>query len=165
MKLLGVVLAVSHIGIIRRDPLPVDSDIGMEFAFMANEYVQDLRLDLLITTATRTYYVYIRVELDTETIHYWSGGGAWVLLAAGVDLKINRDCWHHIKLVVDFGAKEYVRLLLDDVEYNMAGLGLNGANFVLTPFLQTSIYHEALAPTNAPIVYIDDVIFTQNELP
>jgi len=165
MKLQGIVAAATHIGIIRRDPLPVDSDIGMEFAFMANEHVQDLRLDLLITTPTITYYVYIRVELDTDTIYYWSAAGAWVQLATGVDLKIDRDCWHHLKLVVDFGAKQYVRLLLDDVEYNMAGLGLNWAAFVLTPFLQTSLYHEALAPIVAPLVYIDDVIFTQNELP
>lgn len=71
-------------------------------------------------------------------------------------------CYHNLKLVVDFSAGKYVRLLLDDVLYDLSAYGLEVTADVYYDHIDCAFYHYARAGQN-DYCLIGSVIVTQDE--
>jgi len=83
-------------------------------------------------------------------------------------------CDNTLKVVADLGlynaagvwAPEYVRAILNDVEYPVEVAGVRQLVYTFGgpggPFIRCAAYHFGLAAGNA-VGYVDNVILTQNE--
>lgn len=163
VKLNGVLGVLSSVGIYRENPLPVDSKIGLEFAFLPDANVQDVRLDLITYDGTTRHNIYITFRMDDQDLRYLDAAGNPQTLASNVLLRQDGLCWHFMKLVVDLEASEYVRLILDNVEYSMAGLGFQATADASAPMLKVVIQNQGAALAAPPVVHVTNVINTQNE--
>lgn len=147
----------------RRDGLPVNSRLGLEFAFLPDANADDIILLFTIHDGTVRHYSRIRIRLDDGIIDYVNDGTGFKQFVAGVDIKYDGLTWHHVKLVVDYSTSEYVRLLIDNIEYSMAGLGIWDFGVVTAPYLSTTLHQQYAGGVALATVYFDNVILTQNE--
>jgi len=70
--------------------------------------------------------------------------------------------YHHVKFVVDFKNSEYVRLMCDDKEFDLSGLGIGKSASATTP--QLRMYIEcATDTTTAVVMRVDGVVLTYKE--
>jgi len=151
----------SHIS--RHSALPVNSKIGFEFAFLPNTHVDDVRIGLVIYDGTQRYMTYIMVRVDAGEIDYYNEARAFVNFASGLTIRQDARTWHYAKLVVDYESNDYVRFLLDNAEYSMAGLKFDVAADALGPMLYTQVLQYYAGGVNTPTLYVDNIILTQNE--
>lgn len=151
----------TSVGIVRRAPLPVNSRMGVEVAFLPDANARDFRVDMVLYDGTNLYLGYTYIEMSSGIIYYRNSSGNWAQLATGVTLRQDGYCWHHYKLVVDLEEAEYVRLIMDNTTYSMAGLGLQYTANTSAPTLELTI--KQINNNQASVVYVDDVILTQNE--
>lgn len=163
VKLLANTDPTTLVGIIRKNPLPVDTRIGIEFAFLPNANVQRVRLLITLYDGATSYSVDVYITLNAQTITYYDDGGNYVVLASGVKLIQDGTCWHFFKLVLDLETKAHVRLLVDNVEYSMAGLGIKSAASASTPTLEVTVEQVANNAAAGPACYVTNIICTQNE--
>ena len=147
----------------RHNGLPVNSRLGLEFAFLPDENADDIILLFTIFDGLVRHYSRIRIRLDDGAIDYVNDGTGFKELFDGVNLRYDGLTWHHVKLVVDYSTSEYVRLLIDNIEYSMAGLGIWDFGVVGAPYLSTTLHQAYAGGVGAPVVHFDNVILTQNE--
>ena len=69
-----------------------------------------------------------------------------------------------MKMVVDMATMQYVRVLIDEVVYDMRGIGVQATGFGTQSNLVVGIEHMGFAAGDH-VAYIDNVILTQNEPP
>jgi len=149
--------------ITRYSPLPVNTHMGIEFAFMIESQVDYVDLLLAIYDGLVTNEIAARVDRTLSLIQYENDAFGWGTLGTK-KLLHNDPCWHHIKLVFDIEARQYMRMIVDNTEYDMAGIPFNSLAAVGSPqSLSTKIQISAVGSVSEPIGYIANVICTQNE--
>ena len=105
----------------------------------------------------------IRINFQTGVVSYIDSLGAWTTLTTVGALVLSVFVFHAIKLIVDTESDSYVRLLVDQVAYDMLGL-------TITPLVMAGNQSIAVAVNSSSIgagattTHIDDVIITQNEV-
>lgn len=148
----------------RRDALPVSSRLGIEYAFLPDDDVDDIFLDFEIYDGDDRHQARIEFRVDDGVIRYFKGGVLWTELVTDIEFRADGRAWHHFKLVVDYVTDEFVRLLLDNIEYSMAGLPLFvTAPFPADPYLHTLVEQVYAGGVATPTLFFDNIILTQNE--
>jgi len=151
-----------HANITHVQAFPAFSRMGFEFSFSYEDVLASVELQVqLYDGVNRTVYRVRWVDTD-NTIVYFDSSGNVVTLATGVDLRRTVTLFHTIKLVVDASAGEYVRLILNETEYSMAGIAAQSVADSIAPNFLIQIVNNGAGASNFPL-YIDDVILTQNE--
>ena len=148
----------------KRFPMPVKSKIGVEWSFNLNEATTgSLIIDIRFHTGTAYIEGEVDLVLNDGSIKYRGSDGDLHDLATkvlGVDN--NYVFFHKAKLVVDWQASKYVRLILDETEYELPNLALLNVASPEISCMETSIYLTIAEAANRAI-YADDFILTQNE--
>jgi len=154
-------LATAKTGVYRHNPLPVYSRIGVEFAFLPADDSKVVRLDMANYDGEFYYPAYVYIDIATKIIWHYDAGGEWSQLATDVNIRRDGKCWHFMKLVVDLDTSMYVRLILDNVEYDLTSRALRKLESDEAPMLKVDLSLQTNADTS--IMYINHVINTQNE--
>ena len=141
---------------------PIPGRIGVEVTFTIEGITEYFWLEASIDDSTTLTAYTVRIYPNTGVIEYRDSTGAMATLAT-VPFAILGSMFHTMKLVVDSKNSKYIRLILDDVEYDMCTIpAYTGAasGGVKSNYIQ--IWHQGALLNNAKS-YIDNVIVTQNE--
>lgn len=141
----------------------VPGGLGLEAAFSLIAGSGDFEMDFWILGKPFSLYPEIRYKESGQILYYRDAGYNWVELASGLNLRKEWTCFHHLKLVIDNTTKKYVRLLLDNVEYDMSALALYQAASTVGDSIKVRIRQRGLTAGCDPL-YVDDIILTQNEV-
>lgn len=95
------------------------------------------------------------IEIDVEAV-------GWVTIAANVLLRLDPNLFHCIKLVVDLATGRYVRLILDETEWDLSAHLMNVIISAEDPNVEVGMSGNTTA-ARAAYWYVDDAIITQNE--
>jgi len=95
------------------------------------------------------------IEIEDEFL-------GWTQIAAGVLLRLDPNLFHCIKMVVDLATGRYVRLILDETEWDLDAYTMN----VIVNAEDLNLEVGIIGNTTGAVVayfYVDDAIITQNE--
>lgn len=148
--------------VIGRSPYPVLGAWGAEASFTVATLTGYIPLSFILYDGTNYHYFRIRYDHVNKTLDYLNSLNSWVSFATGVDLYAYDSCFHVFKLVVDFSADKYLRAIIDENEYSLAGIAGRVVLSAVAPHLFFSLAHYGRAGNN-PYIYADGLIITQNE--
>jgi len=149
-------------GIIRYFLLVSEGLIGAEFAFSTEETTQYIYFHLSYDTGIYIYNATFRLSVGAETLEIIDENLGWVTIATGVELMLDKQLFHHVKIVVDLKEKKYKRLILDRDEFNVEQYDMSIYWYSDGKAIRAKIYNNALENV-AKTFYIDNFILTQNE--
>ncbi|MBA7472202.1 MAG: hypothetical protein GH156_00560 [Dehalococcoidia bacterium] len=143
-------------------PFPVLSKLGFEFSFTYSNPFKFLELGCYLYFSTYALVALIKYTPETMKLQYQEDAIAWRDIATNVQFLTSDRLFNTMKLVVDAEAETFVRLLVNDAAYPLADIPIYKTFFGWIPRGSMDIYLEGRALEN-DIMYIDDVIITQNE--
>lgn len=139
---------LSRFGFEASESHPLDTDII--------DYFIDL-----FDGSTKTEFV-IRQRIVINDVQYQDENGVFVTFTTTPTILASFTFFNASKIVVDFTSKEYVRLILNNVEYDLSGIAAKESASVSRAQLIVRIRNIGREGNNDK-VYVDDVIVTQNE--
>ena len=143
-------------------PFPVLGNLGLEFSFSIAGLTDGVELDIDLFDGINQWAFQIVYDATNQLLKYTNSSGGSTTLASGVYLVEGEIVFHVIKLVFDAANKQFVRLVVDNRVYSMAAIGAFLVGGAAASWLRFEIFNVGRATFN-DVVYIDDVIFTQNE--
>jgi len=143
-------------------PMPVLGNIGAEMSFAIGAEIYAIVLYLRVYDGAYRNQTVIWIDPQNNELKYMDKNGAYQVFATGVDLYENDLMFHTAKLVVDFSAGYYIRFRLNNATYDLSAFQIEKSTSAILPRMDCiiSVYNNS---AGNHYVYIDDVIFTQNE--
>jgi len=143
-------------------PFPVSSKLGVEVSFATVHTDAIFAVENELDDTAERHYPRIYYDWDSDELSYYDSAGAPQVFASGLKLKAYERIFHTIKVVFDLAKKEYVRVILDNVEYDLSGKKYQTPATTGSAYWYQEMYAEAKV-ADGTWVYIDDLIVTQNE--
>lgn len=149
-------------GISKYVPYLIGSRMGLECSiFMA------LNMDYYIVQlhrydGTNVYDMELKIDRTNELLQIYRHPGVYQTIKDNIILYNYNNLFHTIKIVGDFVTGKYVRLMVDDTEYDISAYNLYHTGNPIGPSVLPRIYGRTES-NNARTFYIDDVIVTQTE--
>jgi len=138
------------------------SKYGCEFSFTKSNSHTYISLSFDYNDGALWDLFHLRYDVANAVVQYLDENGAWQNLSPGVKLQGSIVLFNTLKLVVDPVEHEYVRAILNNVEFDMSGIACNRSEDGEQNFWYVLI--RMLGPAGSNVVgYVDDVIITQNE--
>lgn len=132
---------------------------GAEFTFSTLENGKRLYSFFQYNTGTKKYLAGISCHITDGKLYYYSSAGVWTEID---DLVIDDDdkyLFYTAKLVVDLQSKEYVRVLFNQMEYDISGQEIKESADITVPRIEVS-FGVTAEGANAATAFIDSVIIT-----
>lgn len=148
--------------------IPVLSVLGLEWTFSIAEHSRYVVGGLVWISPVDTWEAYVRYDNVNNRSEYRDNAGTFTPIPGAGRLFRDDHALHTVKMVVDMtpdpvtGAYEYVRILIDDNAYDMRGISPNLTGAAAWGHLYVEIEHQGNTDTD-PVVFVDNVIVTQNE--
>jgi len=143
-------------------PRPVLGKIGFELSFTLDSGTKYIELDVTIYDGTYYYSIGVRYDLPNTRIEIRNSAGGWESYQTDISLDKNDYYFHTIKIVADLSSLSYVRLILNDVEYDMSSEEMYRTESETVSKTYIVLRHQTATAT-AETAYLDDFIVTQNE--
>ena len=149
-------------GISRHHYLPVSSKIGFEFSFFPSSALNYLYNRMYFYKDKKVHMCKIRYNHVGKTIDYWSSAGSYVPFITNIDLALCNGWWSVFKWVYDLEAGEYVRFIVNHMQYDLKGIAPEIAD---SSDSNNWYYDIGLVQANTMQwpTYVDNVIVTINE--
>lgn len=151
----------SQVGIIVQMAYPVLSRLGYEFSFNVDQYTQEIAFDTSLYDGTWRHRSTIEWREADKKFYFYDDTGYHALEPA-VDILQGLLLFHTVKMVIDYNAEKYVRLVFDNITYDLSGKAYAKSASAFGPELDVATYIMC-RDTGATTAYTDDVIVTQNE--
>ena len=151
--------------IARLFPYPALSRWGFECSWSFDSDLERFEIGVEVDDGSGAVWTgVLSYLLADEKLQYKDADtGTWADLATSVKLYDDYGMFNGMKLVLDLVDGEYERAILNESEYDMNGLALEeGVSAVETPLIRLTLQNTGDSGKNS-IVYVDDVIVTQNE--
>lgn len=162
MKLITGAADGRVMGIQKKFALPRTTKIGIEArVFMETE---DTWTTVIIYGRADNYLYYGRVRwsFTDRTFQYQPKTGPWITLKDNTFNDTGDEAWIPIKLVIDYDTLKYVRVIFGDTEYDLSSEALPTMPIPGVDSILIGVDVTAKAAASS-IIYVDNVIFTQNE--
>jgi len=143
-------------------PYPVLSRYGVEYAFSIQPGVTQIDTILNHHDGTTRHSYSFRIQLDANRLIIWKTGGVPVIFKTSLALSTSSYANHMLKMVVDVINNKYLRIILNDTEYDLSEYGSSDSPSGATPVMDVSITAYSGEDSNAAF-YMDDFIVTFNE--
>jgi len=141
---------------------PALGRMGLEFSFATPHNTQNIVGTMYFDNGVRYYEGSLLYRVGTEDLSVRDAGGVWQLIDGNREIQRDLHAWNTVKLVVDFAALQYVRLIFNEHEYDIAPYAPRDVGASVVPRLQVEIWNSYIV-AGAADTYVDDVIVTQNE--
>lgn len=151
-----------YAGITRLLPLPVLGKIGFEISFTSDEDLNTQRFYIRRFDGVDHHTGEVYYDAVANRLYYVDSTGAPQVLPLSTDLTASVTLFHTLKLVVDLSTDMYVRLILNEIEYDLSSYPLWVDDNLTPPMLAVNYWVRTQAAANQT-VYADDAIVTQNE--
>ena len=143
-------------------PQPL-SRMGIEYCFTTEEGLSEILFFPYIDDATTWLWPFIKYLPGYDTLQYFGSDFAYHDLTTDQTLYEDVTLFHTIKVVADINKREYVRCLVDNINYDMAGIPVHSADSLIEAgMIDVNIQIKTNLDLNQ-FIYIDHVIVTQNE--
>lgn len=146
---------------IHSEPYPVIGTMGIEFSFSDGED-GTIVWQLILYDGTDLHSMHIRYNIATGRFQYFRLPLGWQDIEPVRVMDYGQSLFHHIKCVGNFNTDEYLRLIYDDVTFDLSGIPLDVQAVGIQPRLDASLIVTTTINANVEL-YVDDVILTQNE--
>ena len=148
--------------IYRYIPLPTTTKVGFELSYNLISNVDYFQHDIYLRDGTNGYLFRARYNLTDTTLQLLKADGTYTNLTTTLDLPVLANLFNTFKLVVDTDTKAYVRLIVNDVEYDISAYSGLSSVSALAPYLSvtSTVFN---TDDGSATIYIDDCIITQNE--
>ena len=143
-------------------PSPVPSKVGFEVSFTVDDDLNGLYFALQLLDGVNRHVAMINYHPDTDRLYYYDNAGVEQLIAAGLNLQAAIYHFHTLKLVADMVNYRYVRLILNEVTYDLSNFTMQAIPDATLPTLWAYVAAFTGVAANLSI-YVDDAIITQNE--
>ena len=143
-------------------PYPALGKFGNELSFSLADSYCKLHLQMYVYTGSQFLRAEARYDRPAQKLEYRDSAGAWQTLASGLLIYPEITLFHTLKLVVDFATQKYSRLIFNASSYLLSSYAIAVAASAVEPQMITRITGE-IASVGAGVIYVDDVIITQNE--
>jgi len=146
-------------------PLPIESKLGMEASFTIPIDIDRLGISFVLYTGNEKHESGLFYSRTADKLYLFNVaiGTPTSVVASDVNPFASNYLFHNIKLVIDYSTNKYLRVMLDNKEYDVSDIGYK----VTSPHPWGSSVVVGLWAINnnvgTPIVYVDDAICTQNE--
>ena len=147
----------------RNFPYPTLSRWGFECHWSFDSDLDTLDVLVSVYDGTNLTTGKLRYDYGNQRLQYWDSDGAWQNLATSVDLEPGYGIFNACKLVLDLEEAEYERVIVNESEYDMEGVALQQGASAVSPGVKLGVRNTGDGSHNN-VVYVDDVIITQNEL-
>lgn len=136
--------------------------LGLEISFCYLQSNNYLQLTMERQTATTLQTASLKLDVAALTIELIDQTGGWVVLTAIAGLEAEDFLFHTIKLVVDFDNEVYMRVLLDDQEYDASAVRISSVPNIADTVILVQVESDINALTSEDC-WIDDFVLTQAE--
>jgi len=143
-------------------PLPAASRLGIEVSWCATQPIESLVIDVDLATGGATHSYQVIYRYTQQDLRVFDAAGGYTTVATGISYNEISTLFNVLKLVFDFAADTYVRLVWQSVEYDISGVATYTEVSAAAPAYQIRIEVTGRAGSNDDID-VDDVILTQNE--
>lgn len=140
------------------------SSLGVEVSFSIGDNLRLIEYILYVWDGTYLQTYIIEVDSINDRIRYVDSSGNYQVLVSGISLTAAATLFNTGKLVVNIDSIEYVRFLLNNVEHSMEGIAAQADGDNSYPMGNFYMGARSVDGENG-LVYVDDVILTQNEPP
>ena len=148
--------------VIRRAAPQVLAGLGLEVAVRIPGTIEHVQFQILVYTGSNLLTFDLRWRDAENDLQYRDSGGTWVTFATSVDLSTAAALFHMMKMGIDAANTNFAFLVLDNTTYSLAGIaGQSEVNAAL-PVVDVAVVCGSRSGQNDTI-YVDDLIFTQNE--
>lgn len=138
------------------------SRMGVEFAFAAQTTFEELVLRIRVFDGTNVYTGEIDLNSSNYVLNYRNSSNGWSLLASPNLFFGLISSWHIMKVVIDAENETYLRLSLDETDYDMSDYALYKTASSTRPHLEVKIALNGDGG-NERTVFIDNIIITIDE--
>ena len=136
--------------------------IGFEISFTINSNIDAFVSYANIYDSTKYYYPFVEYKLSENALKIWKKPHTFKTIDSNLQLKALDDLYHTMKYVIDLEEGKYVRILLDDNEYDVSDVELDTYSSTEREHIVLFISYLTSSDTSYD-VWVDNVIITQNE--
>jgi hypothetical protein len=148
--------------IARRFPYPAISLYGLEASALIDSNLQYLIITLELRDGATAYQFQVTYDPGNQELLVTIPGGSSVAVATGANLDTGYGLFHTFKFAVDLANDAYMRLIVNEAEYDISAYSSYSFSQATNPHLWVTITAYGNTGTNT-VVYVDDVIVTRNE--
>lgn len=152
------------IAITRRSPYPAVERYGLEYSLMVTDQQGQLWIMFTLLDGEASHEYTILVVPADEQIQIDDADLGMVTVVTGLDLAADYNLFNTFKVVFDLANDRYLRLIVNEREYDLSGYGCVVGTSLSSPRIDLEFQYINQA-TGESTVYLDDVILTRNELP
>lgn len=136
---------------------------GIEVALSSDNLTfAGFQLEFRYYTGSQLIDTVLRVDGTTGMLYYRDHLNNFVSLGRSICRRDNIHFWHKLKLVVDVDEQEYIRILVDGMEFNMSGIPVHVLNNLNCNSILVRL-HMLGSGTAVEKIYLDDFIYTHLE--
>lgn len=143
-------------------PIPRTRRLGLEFSFSLDEETAAWSGALALFDGADYHRAAVRYDHVNRRLEHYSLLDGYIPFADPVWGPEHAYPSNTIKLVANFDAGFYARVLMNDAVWTLPTVAIDSMGLVGAANLRVRIYHYAVAGEN-PVGYLDNVIVTQNE--
>jgi hypothetical protein len=143
-------------------PYPVLSRFGLEAHIHASGDPEHIDWILYVFDGSLRADYSIRYDFVDQELRLRKASAAWQTFATNVPWSEDLSLFHAAKVVVDFSAETYVRCIFDGTEYNLEAYGRFEGASATSPSIE-ALFMFTTQSGKDTVVYLDDIIVTQNE--
>lgn len=161
-KLITTTDSGSYSGLNRAFPFPYISNFGVELHFKALVAFKNLYWSLSFYDGTYRYRAETRVNYADSLLELEDADSVYQKID-DLNIRIGANSpFHVLKTIVNLSAETYVRVILDEHDYNVSDITINKRADATSPYLYMLVL---LSPVNTVVnqVWIDNIIFTTDE--
>lgn len=135
---------------------------GYEISFLLGELYDYALFSLECSTGSVWKIGRIKIDFTNFKLQYYNNVADYVDIATGFKLYPGDKLFHTIKLVCDMENDKYVKVIIDNNQYDLSGIALSTGSTSTEPMalVRTFLYSES---GYNGYIYLDDCILTQNE--
>jgi len=142
--------------------LPVETRLGLEASFTSTDHLSYYYFSLAIYDGSLEHIARITYKPPTDILEARDSPTTSKTIASALKLYPLEGLFNTIKFVIDYSTKKYVRCILNEVEYPIPTVTYATATNYTTPYAKL-IIHIVTGYNSNQSMYLDNVIFTQNE--
>ncbi len=146
---------------------------GIEYEFQSesgNDWLKAILISISVYDGTNEKLGYAKYLTNTGVLkwQYFNSDGNWADIPSGtqylfLDAGTVQPFWHNMKLIIDFTENKYVKLICNNVEFDLSEFALDvNADAVTEPKVEVRISVQT-AIAGARELRVDGVIVTKNE--
>ncbi len=157
----------NHIDITKYMPYPFLSANGFEISFTYNANAQFYDFHLHLYDGDNLWAAEIRLSpssLFGGELQLLTSAGSWQMIGIyELSAGSGNYLFNTLKMVVNFNTKKYVRVILNNTEYDLSLEAVRSSSYpAIAPVLIVS-FSVATNAAAARTIYVDNAIITQNE--